>query len=55
MHGVIRIDLRGKHINPAKHIYVTVSKMRCTSNEVEEVQRMLHSQNWFEWTFNIVP
>jgi hypothetical protein len=54
-HGVTRIDLRGNDIDPAKHIYVTVSKMQCTSNEVEEVQKMLHNQSWFEWTFNLVP
>jgi hypothetical protein len=55
MPGVTRIYLRGNDIDPAKHIYVTVSKMHCTSNEVEEVQKMLHNQSWFGWTFNLVP
>ena len=55
MHGVTRLDLRGSYIDPAKHLYVTVSKMYCTANEVEEVQKMLHKQNWFQWTFNLVP
>ena len=55
MHGVIRLDLRGSDIDPAEHLYVTVSKMCCTANEVEEVQKMLHKQNWFQWTFNLVP
>lgn len=54
MHGVTRIDLRGNDIDHAKHIYVTVSKMHCTSNEVDVVQQMLHNQSWFEWTFNLV-
>jgi len=34
MHGVTRLDLRGSDIEPAKHLYVIVSKMYCTSNEV---------------------
>ena len=55
MCGVTRLDLRGSDIDPAKHLYVTVSKMRCKANEVEEVQKMLHKQNWFQWTFNLVP
>ena len=55
MHGVTRIDIEENRIDLATHIRVTVSKMHCTSNEVEEVQKMLHSQNWFEWTFNLVP
>jgi len=55
MHGVTRLDLRGSDIDPAEHLYVTVSKMCCTANEVEEVQKMLHKQNWFQWTFNLVP
>ena len=55
MHGVIRLDLRGADINPSKHLYVTVSKMHCTSNEVEEVHKMLHNQKWFKWTFDLVP
>ena len=55
MHGVTRLVLRGPDIDPAKHLYVTVSKMCCTANEVEEVQKMLHKQNWFQWTFNLVP
>ena len=55
MHGVTRLDLRGSDIDPAPHLYVTVSKMQCTSNEVAEVQKMLHKQSWFEWTFNLVP
>jgi hypothetical protein len=29
--------------------------MYCTSNEVEEVQKMLHTQKWFQWTFDLVP
>jgi len=55
MHGVTRLDLRGSDIDPAEHLYVTVSKMCCTAKEVEEVQKMLHKQNWFQWTFNLVP
>lgn len=55
MHGVTRLDLRGSDVNPAKHLCVIVSKMHCTSNEVEEVQKMLNKQNWFQWTFNLVP
>jgi len=55
MCGVTRLDLRGSGIDPAKHLYVTVSKMRCKANEVEEVQKMLHKQKWFQWTFNLVP
>ena len=51
MQGVTRLDLRGSDIDPAKHLYVTVSKMCCKANEVEEVQKMLHKQNWFQWTF----
>ena len=54
MHGVTRLDLRCSGVNPAKHLYVTVSKMHCTSNEAEEVLKMLQSQKWFEWTFNFV-
>jgi hypothetical protein len=55
MHGVTRLDLRGSDIDSAKHLYVTVSKMYCTANEVGEVQKMLHKQTWFQWTFNLVP
>jgi len=55
MHGVTRLDLRGSYIDPAKHLYIKVSKIHCTSNEVEEVQKMLHNQKWFQWTFDLVP
>lgn len=56
MQGVVRLDLSlGSDINPKEHINVIVSRMYCTGNEIEEVQRMLRSQYWFEWSFEIVP
>ena len=54
MQVVTRIDLRGNNITPAKHLIVIISKMYCTNNEIEIVQKMLHNQNWFEWTFNLI-
>lgn len=55
MNGVTHLELRHSNIHPKRHLYVTVSIKRCTSNEVEDVQLMLHEQKWFQWTFNLVP
>jgi hypothetical protein len=51
---VTSFELTNSYIESKNHLSITVSQMKCTSNEVEEILKMLNNQKFFQWTFNLV-
>ena len=41
-------------MRPKPHIKIVVSKMELNDGDIDFIYKLLYSQNYYEWTFEIV-
>ena len=48
------IETNNKTMRPKPHIKIVVSKMELNDGDIDFIYKLLYSQNYYEWTFEIV-
>ena len=47
------IETNNKTIRPKPHIKIVVSKIELKNEDIALIYKLLHGQNYYEWTFEI--
>jgi hypothetical protein len=48
------IETNNKTIRPSPHIKIVVSKRELKDGDIDLIYELLYSQNYYEWTFEMV-
>jgi hypothetical protein len=48
------IETNNKTISPKPHIKIVVSKLELKDGDLDLIYKLLHGQNYYEWTFEMV-
>jgi hypothetical protein len=48
------IETNNKTMRPKPHIKIVVSKLELKDGDFDLIYKLLHGQNYYEWTFEMV-